>query len=562
MSKFVIYQLFPRYFSNNKPHPVENGDLKKNGCGKFEEIDDNALNSIKQLGVTHLWLTGVLEHATCTDYSHIGIPSDHPAVVKGKAGSPYAIRDYYDIDPDLAVNPENRVEEFKQLLERCHAHGFNVLIDFVPNHVARKYRSDKATHGIRDFGADDHTNHDFNPSNNYYYLPGQALDLQVDRYAGCDTPYIENPAKATGNDCFSATPGVNDWYETVKLNYGVNYFIERQCHFDPIPSTWFKMMDILEHWADFGVDGFRCDMAEMVPVEFWNWIIPRLKKKHPSLLFIAEVYQPELYRDFLFRGGFDYLYDKKGMYETLRGITEGRRPASDLSSCWQSLNDILPHMLYFMENHDEQRIASAFFASDPHKGIPGMIIATCLQSNPVLIYAGQELGEAGMYKEGFSGKDGRSTIFDYWSLPTFSAWNNQGKWDGGLLTPEQVSLRDSYARLLQAAMTEKAIREGSFFDLTYANLENQAFNSFTQFAFFRRKGQEYVLIIVNFTSEAVGTYLTIPAHAFACLEIPSDQVYTMTDILSGKVEAVLLSAVHPLHMSLPAHSGVMWKFQL
>jgi glycosidase len=562
MSKLVIYQLFPRYFSNKQPHPVIDGDLSQNGCGKFEEINEYALRSIKSLGVTHLWLTGVLEHATKTDYSHIGIHKDHPSVVKGKAGSPYAIKDYYDVDPDLAVNPEQRLEEFSRLLRRCHAEGLSVLIDFVPNHLAREYRSDMAAPGIRDFGIDDHTNHGFNPSNNFYYLPDQALELQTDRYAGSDTPYMEFPAKATGNDCFTPFPGQNDWYDTVKLNYGVNHFLGGTVFFDPIPSTWFKMLDVLQYWAALGIDGFRCDMAEMVPVEFWNWVIPRLKKQHPSLLFIAEMYQPNRYRDYLYKGGFDYLYDKVGLYETLRGVIEKRIPASDLSACWQSLNDVLPHMLYFLENHDEQRIASDFFAMDPFRGVPGMLLAACLQSNPVMIYSGQELGEKGMFQEGFSGLDGRNTLFDYWSLPSLIGWNNQGRWDGGGLTAEQAELRRTYAVILNLALNEKAISDGVFFDLTYANLDNSGFDSDTQFTFFRKYDKELLLFIVNFSAATTDTSVHIPAHAFGCLDLPADRAYKATDLLSGKSEEFILSSKHPIGVSLPGNSGVVLKFCL
>ncbi len=561
MSKIVIYQLLPRYFSNNKPDPVWNGSRDENGCGTLDAIDKTALGSIKALGVTHLWLTGVIEHATQTDYSHLGIHKDHPAVVKGKAGSPYAIKDYFDIDPDLCDDPRRRIEAFRDLLDRCHEQGLKVIIDLVPNHVAREYRSDQCHGCMRDFGADDLVENAFNPSNNFYYITDTPLEPQFDRFAGCEIPYSEYPAKATGNDLFTNMPGINDWYETVKLNYGINYFFGNLTHFEPTPSTWFKMLDILLYWSRLGVDGFRCDMAEMVPVAFWKWIIPRLKKEYPEALMIAEVYQPELYREFI-QSGFDYLYDKVGMYEVLRKVTEGKSPASEITSCWQTLNDILPHMLYFMENHDEQRIASAFFAGNGQKGLPGMVVAATLQANPVLIYAGQELGESGMYNEGFSGMDGRSTIFDYWRLETLAAWNNNGQWDGGALTPEQQALRKQYATLLNTALTEKALSHGIFFDLSYANIDNPAFNSATQYAWIRKEGNDCVLAVVNFASKPTGTYLHIPSHAFACLEIPVDVVREMTDLLTGEKTSVLFGPNHHVHIDLPGQSGILWKFIL
>lgn len=560
MSKYVIYQLLPRYFSNETPNPVAHGSRERNGCGTLDGLDEKALDAIKALGVTHLWLTGVLEHATKTDQTHLGIPLDHPAVVKGQAGSPYAIKDYYDVAPDLAVDPTQRLNTFRALVGRCHALGLKVLIDFVPNHVARQYHSDQCMTGMRDLGADDHAEHAFNPSNNFYYLPDQALDLQVDSYAGWEQPYTENPAKATGNDCFSSRPGVNDWYETVKLNYGVNYFIQGQTHFEPTPSTWFKMLDMLQYWAGMGVDGFRCDMAEMVPVEFWHWAIARVKQAYPRLLFIAEVYNPDLYRDYIYRGGFDYLYDKVGLYDTLRAVIEGKRPASDLSGSWQTVNDILPHMLYFLENHDEQRIASSFFAGDAAKGFPGMIVAAALQTNPVMLYAGQELGETGMHKEGFSGLDGRSTIFDYWSLKSLAGWNNGGHWDGGGLSPDCLQLRANYQALFTAVTSEKALAQGRFFDLSYANLDNPGFNSQHQFAWFRKDGREHILVIVNFSDKEAVSAVHLPAHAFAYLELPSSLTVDATELLTGQKIVLNLIAGACVDLTLPAHSGVLWKF--
>lgn len=560
MSKYVIYQLLPRYFSNQTPQPVAHGSRERNGCGTLDGVDEKALDAIKAMGVTHVWLTGVLEHATRTDYTHLGIPLDHPALVKGQAGSPYAIKDYYDIAPDLAVDPTQRLNSFRALVGRCHALGLKVIIDFVANHVARQYRSDQCMTGMRDLGADDQPQFEFNASNNYYYLPGQALELQVDAYAGAKHPYVEKPAKVTGNDCFNNKPGVNDWYETVKINYGVNYFIPGQTHFEPTPSTWFKMLDILQYWISMGVDGFRCDMAEMVPVEFWSWAISRVKKDHKHLLFIAEVYNPARYRDYIFKGGFDYLYDKVGFYETLRAVIEGKRPASDLSGSWQAVNDILPHMLYFLENHDEQRIASTFFAGNAAKGFPGMVVCAALQGNPVMLYAGQEWGESGMYAEGFSGLDGRSTIFDYWSLSTLAAWNNGGQWDGGGASPESLQLKTAYQTLLKAVVREKALAEGRFFDLTYANLNNHRFNNQTQFAWFRKAGREYVLIVVHFDSKETPTSVHLPEHAFAYLELPSSLNVEATDLLSGRQTVLSLSTGANIDLTLPPLSAVMWKF--
>lgn len=558
MEKIAIYQLFPRYFGNSCPKRMFDGDISQNGCGKFADVNDKALNSIKELGITHLWLTGIIEHATKTDYSSYGILKDHPAIVKGKAGSPYAVKDYYDVDPDLAVDPENRMKEFCELLDRCHDNGFKVIIDFVPNHLARNYKSDIPGRKMRDFGADDYTDHAFDPSNNFYYLPCKSLKPQFDVYAGEAKPYTECPAKVTGNDCFSESPGVGDWYETVKLNYGIDYNAGGLKYFKPEPSTWFKMLDVLEYWVNKGIDGFRCDMAEMVPVEFWNWVIKRVKKVNPAVIFIAENYNTDQYEDFC-NAGFDLLYDKEGMYTTLREVIEEKRPASDITYCWQSVNNIFPHMLYFLENHDEQRIASDYFAKNPFKGLPGFIVASCLYVNPVMLYYGQELGEKGMYTEGFSGKDGRSTIFDYWSMESLTAWNSKGKWNGSGLSPEQNTLRKAYSAIMNIAMSEKSITKGEFFDLTYANIEDYSFNTSRQFAFIRKYGNEFIIAVVNFAGNSTDTLLNIPAHAFTYLEIPDNCQFEAYDLLSHKKMNIYLSSGQKLRLNLPGYSGVMLK---
>ena len=457
--KMIIYQVFPRWFGNTNTKPVRNGSLEENGVGKFSDFTPLALSKIKELGTTHIWYTGVIEHATQTDYTAYHIQKDHRAVVKGKAGSPYAIKDYYDIDPDLADHVENRMEEFEALVARTHDAGMKVIIDFVPNHVARQYHSDAQYNFIEELGQNDNTSKAFDPNNNFYYIPGQPLTLPFtndDEGLG----YSEFPAKATGNDRFDAFPNCNDWYETVKLNYGVDYLNGRSKHFDPIPNTWHKMLDILRFWASKQIDGFRCDMAEMVPVEFWEWAIPLVKKDYP-VIFIAEVYNPAEYRNYIFNGHFDYLYDKVGLYDTLRAVICGQAPASNIPACWQSLEGIQSHMLNFLENHDEQRLASDFFAKDPSAGISGLMVSALMNTNPMMIYSGQELGERGMDEEGFSGLDGRTTIFDYWSVSTLRNWKNGGKYDGSKLTEKQKQLRQQYAAILNIAKNEPAITQGS-----------------------------------------------------------------------------------------------------
>ncbi|MFV0583641.1 MAG: alpha-amylase family glycosyl hydrolase, partial [Parabacteroides gordonii] len=361
--KMVIYQVFPRWFGNSTYPLVKNGSITENGVGKFSAFNPTALARIKELGTSHIWYTGVIEHATQTDYTAYQIHKDHSDVVKGKAGSPYAIKDYYDIDPDLADRVPNRMKEFEALVKRTHDAGMKVIIDFVPNHVAREYHSDARLSYVEDLGQHDNTSKAFDINNNFYYIPGQPLQLHFGDNQE-DFEYSEFPAKVTGNNHFDASPGKNDWYETVKLNYGVDYVNGGICHFNPIPNTWTKMLDILLFWAGKGIDGFRCDMAEMVPVEFWNWVIPKVKEKH-DVCFIAEVYNPNEYRNYIFNGHFDYLYDKVGLYDTVRAVMCDQAPATNISGCWQALEGIQSHMLNFLENHDEQRVASYFFAGDP-----------------------------------------------------------------------------------------------------------------------------------------------------------------------------------------------------
>ncbi len=558
MDKMIIYQVFPRWFGNLNPSPVKNGSKEENGVGKMSDFSTEALSAIKALGATHVWYTGVIEHATQTDYTAYGIRRDHADVVKGKAGSPYAIKDYYDIDPDLADNVPQRMEEFEALVRRTHEAGLKVIIDFVPNHVAREYHSDVRPPYVEDLGQRDDTTQAFARDNNFYYIPGSPLHLSFAEEYGDDS-YSEFPAKATGNDCFTASPCKNDWYETVKLNYGVDYANGRTCHFSPTPSTWTKMLDILLYWADKGVDGFRCDMAEMVPVEFWRWAIRKVKERH-EVCFVAEVYNPAEYCSYIFNGGFDYLYDKVGLYDTLRAVVRGEASASALTGRWQALEGIRQYMLNFLENHDEQRIASRFFASDAEAGIPAMIVAAMMYTNPVMVYCGQELGEPGMDEEGFSGCDGRTTIFDYWSIDSLRRWTGNRKFDGEGLTPRQRALREKYLRILNVARSEPAIVQGAFFDLMYANTQNPCFDTNRQYAFLRKHEGDVVLVVANFDREEHTVRVNIPEEAFRVLGFGDNKAAAVTDLLSGETCISTLTTACPYQLTVPAHAGKVLRF--
>ena len=550
--KITIYQVLPRLFGNRNRILKEFGTITENGCGKFNYFDESILKRINNMGFTHIWFTGVIRHATQTDYSSFGIPTQHPEIVKGMAGSPYAITDYYDVDPDLAQDVDQRMTEWEHLIERTHHVGMSVIMDFVPNHVAREYKSICRPVGVHDLGEDDNVNMKFSANNNFYYC-GDALDISE---ISADSTYVENPAKATGNDKFTSKPYINDWYETIKLNYGIDYCDAngRSKHFNPVPNTWVKMTDILLFWASKGIDGFRCDMAEMVPPAFWNYAINIVKKKYPKIIFIGEVYDTNLYRTYI-ANGFDYLYDKVGMYDCLKSIVRDERPASALTYEWQYTDDIHNHMLYFLENHDEQRIASDYYAGDGFKAIPAAIVSILMRKNPFMLYSGQEFGEKGMDKEGFSGIDGRTSIFDYWAPDTLS----RGYADRRLMTAEEKQLAITYRHLLKIANNEDAVREGDFFDLMYVNPNRPTFNTRREFAFLRSKDDTVILIVANFSSQELLTDVVIPSHAFDFCKMRESK-YMLNDLLSGESIVSEFKRDGVISIKVPAYGGRVYKF--
>ena len=541
-SKIIVYQVFTRLFGNRNETCKPNGTIEENGCGKMNDIDAKVLRQIRAMGVTHVWYTGIIRHASQTDYTAHGIPSQNTEVVKGRAGSPYAITDYYDVDPDLAEDVDSRMQEFEQLVERTHEAGMKVIIDFVPNHVARQYHSICKPAGVKDIGEDDDTDMHFSIKNNFYYCWGQTLQFGN---------YTETPAKATGNDVFSASPSQNDWYETVKLNYGIDYCDAggRSEHFSPIPNTWGKMTDILLFWAQKGIDGFRCDMAEMVPSAFWAWATDKVKFRYPEKIFIGEVYDPNQYRRYI-GAGFDYLYDKVGMYDCIRDVISHRRRAADITAQWQQTDDIRHHMLYFLENHDEQRIASPFFAGDARKGVPGLLVSALFGQNPFMLYAGQEVGEPGMDAEGFSGQDGRTTIFDYWSVGSL----RRAYFDRRRMKKGERELEQAHARILRLANEEKAVAEGLTYDLMYAN----QMIADRQFAFLRSADDELLIVVANFDDAPATIALNIPRHAFEFLQLKQTET-TASDLLTGRQQKLLLYPDTPINVEVPANGGIVLK---
>lgn len=535
-----IYQLFPRLFGNKTAQTVINGTIEQNGCGKFIDISETALTAIKDLGITHIWLTGIIRHATLTSYSTFGIPESHPAIVKGIAGSPYAICDYYDVDPDLATNVSDRMQEFRDLLGRIHQQNLKVIIDFVPNHLAREYKSVMKPENVKDFGEDDNTNVRFARDNNFYYLPEETFKSPAKITDNQNFHYAEFPAKATGNDCFSAKPSIFDWYETVKLNYGFDFENQQAYEGEDVPDTWKKMFEILHYWAEMGIDGFRVDMAEMVPVSFFGWLIPNLKTKFPDLLFIAEIYQPHLCQLFI-KVGFDYLYDKVGLYNTIESVLRHHQPAETISECWKSLNGIDAKMLRFMENHDEVRLASKQFVSDPLISLPAVAVSALMHRGPFMIYNGQETGEKAIGAIGFSGDDGRTSIFDYSIMPQHQKWMNGGRFDGKLMSKDQQNLFSFYRKLLHFRLENEAIFAGEFYDLMWANPWYTEFDPRFVYAFLRYSHKQKLLVVINFhKTEARSMRVKIPEDAkeLAGIETINNQIW-ITENIFHKTSSVI-----------------------
>lgn len=559
--KMVVYQMMTRLFANTNTTNKFYASVEDNGVGKMNNINDAALKGIKGLGVTHVWYTGIIEHALLTDYSKNGITIDDADVVKGKAGSPYAIKDYYDVNPDLAVDVANRMKEFEALVARTHAQDLKVIIDFVPNHVARAYKSDARPAGVKDLGEGDDITVSFRPTNNFYYLPGQAFVAPKRPYQPeapkSDGKFVENPAKVTGNNQFTATPNLGDWFETVKLNYGVDYQNGEKKHFEPVPKTWEKMRDILVYWADKKIDGFRCDMAEMVPVEFWQWVIPQVKKVNPQIVFIAEIYNPTQYRNYIDNGQFDFLYDKVQLYDTLRLLVNQKAHSDGIPKIQESLTGINHNMLHFLENHDEQRFASPFFAGDAWKAVPAMVVSACIDEGPIMIYFGQEVGEPGAKAEGFSGDDGRTTMFDYWGVPQHQKWVNNLQYDGGQLSDEQKQLRQFYGDILTLAANNQAIAQGKYADLTVFNQQKGNFSSLVH-AFVRYHGEEKLIIVSNFNTKTEGVNIQIPESLEQDLGLKQGYAYVGRDLLRSGAE-IGIDANLTMSFEIPAFSSLILK---
>jgi glycosidase len=554
-NKVVVYQVFTRLFGNTNTTNKPWGTIEENGVGKFNDFTDKALHEIKDLGVTYIWYTGVPHHALVRDYTAFGISNDDPEVIKGRAGSPYAVKDYYNVNPDLAVNPANRLQEFEALIARTHKAGLKVIIDIVPNHIARKYKGKNNPSGVKDFGANDDVTVEYKRDNNFYYIPNTPFQipdndvpLNGDKNPLVDGKFDENPAKWTGNGSRKAKPDQNDWYETVKVNYGIRPdsskdFPELPAGFDKksyqehynfwkdkdVPDSWKKFKSIALYWTDKGVDGFRFDMAEMVPYEFWSYMNSAIKVKNPNAFLLAEVYNPKEYRNYIHLGKMDYLYDKVETYDKLKDIIRGKSSPDELSIIQHNMMDIEHNMLHFLDNHDEQRLASSEFAGTPEKGKPLMVVSTTISTSPTMVYFGQEVGEPGNENAGF-GKASRTSIFDYIGVPNHQRWMNNGKFDGGQLTQSEKDLRDFYKRLLNFSLKSSALM-GSFQEIQSVNRKNTTGYDTGIYSYVRWSNNQKLIVVVNFSADKTSEFeLKIPADVIAKWKL-KDGEYSVTDQL-------------------------------
>jgi len=560
--KYAIYQVFTRLFGNKNTQHVPWGTIEQNGVGKFSDFTDKALSEIRKLGMTHIWYTGVPHHALINDYKHIGISDDHPSVVKGRAGSPYAVKDYYSVNPDLADNPEQRLEEFEALIKRSHDHGLKVIIDIVPNHVARHYEGLNNPQGVSDFGAHDDTTLEYHRDNNFYYIPNSTFELPNiepdftplggEQHLALNSPFIEVPAKWTGNGSRLAKPNFDDWYETAKINYGVrpdgskdfpelpSDYAQRDYrdHFDfwksiDVPNSWVKFRDIALFWLDKGVDGFRYDMAEMVPVEFWSYLNSSIKMQKPDAFLMAEVYQPDLYRDYIHLGKVDYLYDKVDLYDGLKAVMQGKASTTIIPEIQHQMMDIEHHMLHFLDNHDEQRIASPEFLDNPNIAKPAMLVSTLLSSSPTMVYFGQEVGEPGAENAGF-GQPSRTSIFDYIGVPQHQKWMNHGAFDGGLLDDSEKQLRYFYQKVMNFSL-EHSSMTGHYRDLHQSNNL-----SGSVYAFLRYDDQELTIVAANFSQHYTERVcLVIPRDIIQAIKI-ADGGYLLNEHIESIQQKELL----------------------
>ena len=273
-----------------------------------------------------------------------------------------------------------------------------------------------------------------------------------------------------------------DWTDTEKIDYGQR-------------ANWDALAAILDYWCSLGVDGFRCDMVELVPVDFFHFLTGRIRQSWPDTIFIGEVYNTESYSRYISWGGFDYLYDKSGLYDTLRGIVSGQRMCWDITGNWQRLGGLQPNMLNFLENHDEQRLASPWFGGCPQKGYAALAVSALFYPCPFMVYFGQEIGESA-----FDGHEGRTSIFSQARHidPTSE------------LTDSQKEVLDRYREVLRL---HEEFSDASNFDLCYFQKGANGFDMRRHFAFMRSGSAGTLLVVCNFSSSPAHIKIEVPCVA-------------------------------------------------
>ncbi len=541
----VIYQLFVRHFSNTEHNGVQNGTIETNGCGTFNGVTEEALRSLARMGCTHVWLTGVLRHATQT--AHPGVPAQPKSIVKGIAGSPYAVVDYFDVDPDLASDPALRMTEFEALVQRCRLVGLVPLMDFIPNHVSRAYHAEGEGH--EDFGEGDDKNVFFSAEQGYFYLTancegdGPPLMLPDGVFEG-----ERSFGRVTGNNAATWTPDACDWYETVKLNYGYNFMAglaslrllpDWMSPKHKVPKTWRIMDDILAFWQEKGIGGFRCDMAHMVPMAFWKWALSHARVRRSSVFFMAEAYNDHMkttYEDpcaALLEAGFNAVYDS-ACFHLAENVYLGGNWANDFDRLFRSDPKYMSHGVRYIENHDEPRVCSPkAWNGVGHKVMPAvMTLVYASGKGPVLVYNGQEVGERAEGPGGYGGDNGRTSIFDYTCLPRLQPWVEAG-FDADALPPDAAKLRDFHCRLLPI-LQHPALERGDFYGLNWANMKNPTFgkepadesSGHWTYAILRHHGASTALVVGNLSPD-INFYnlrVSIPQHAFGWSGISTEKV--------------------------------------
>jgi glycosidase len=341
------------------------------------------------------------------------------------------------------------------------------------------------------------------------------------------------------------------------------------------------MDQIIAYWQAMGVDGFRCDMSHMVPPEFWKWLIARSRTRDSSVVFIGEAYDGDPARVpgndpiisqlrygksnvmvELLDAGFDAVYDDPS-YKTIKSIYDSTGWANDLDRA-RSDDFIFGNSVRYAENHDEVRLASRGNWGGVGMNV-GHVVAAILfgiGQGSVMLYNGQEVGEPGSGAEGFGGDDTRTSIFDYWSMPEVVKWTNAHKYDGGRLSAEQISLRESYRRLLTLT-NEPAFRNGGFFALNPANLHNPNFGRVGAepagghwlYAFLRYDAvsDQRFLVVVNLhpTSELQETHILFPLESIRWLQLaPNEDSWRFCERLVGTLK------ITAIRSSLESSSGL------